>query len=161
MKDQAKSDVSVWDLRCAIANMQVVNENVHGFFAQLDYTFHDSFVKMLDSQKAYLGHESDYPYESYVPLDEDHPTHKRTRLWVPRLLQILQKFQDKTCMIQVGNDHCVGPNGLPELLKKRGWIVKPVCDPAGRALNVPRDMEMKHDHFGDALVTDAPVTAGG
>jgi hypothetical protein len=156
MQQQAKQHVSVWDLRSSIASMLLINESVHGFFAQLDYTFHDSIVKMMDAQKAYLGHDSDCPYESYVPIEADHPTHKRTRLWVPRLYGIMKQFQDKQIMIQVGNDHCVGPTGLPELLRKLGWTVKPVCKPISRKSACAAGMETELANFAQA-----PVTAGG
>ncbi|MBW8822732.1 MAG: TraB/GumN family protein [Xanthomonadales bacterium] len=67
----------------------------------------------------------DYP-DAYRAIDADRNAH-----WLPRLAAMLDTPGGKDTLVVVGSLHLLGPDGLVEGLKARGYKVERVCSACG------------------------------
>lgn len=49
---------------------------------------------------------------------------RRNKLWIPRLLQYFNQYNDKPIVVVVGSIHFIGPEGILKLLQDQGYIFK-------------------------------------
>ena len=81
-----------------------------------------------DMMAAWQNGETDDLYELLFKSFEDHPgiedrlLTRRNKAWLPQIEKMLKA--PKTTMVIVGAGHLIGPDGLVELLKKKGYAVK-------------------------------------
>lgn len=67
-------------------------------------------------------------------IQERHMLTERNHNWMPRLVKFLQ---EGSAVINVGAAHLPGPDGLIELLRRRGFKVEPILLPAGSPTGAP------------------------
>ena len=81
-----------------------------------------------DMMAAWQNGETDDLYELLFKSFEDHPGIKnrlltrRNKAWLPQIEKMLKTPETK--MVIVGAGHLIGPDGLVELLKQKGYAVK-------------------------------------
>jgi len=81
-----------------------------------------------DMMAAWQNGETDDLYELLFKSFEDHPgiedrlLTRRNKAWLPQIEKMLKA--PKTTMVIVGAGHLIGPDGLVELLKQKGYAVK-------------------------------------
>lgn len=62
------------------------------------------------------------------PADDDPSTAYRNRIWVPKIVQLINS---QSTFIAVGYMHLIGPDGLIQLLRAQGYLVEPLVADVG------------------------------
>jgi uncharacterized protein YbaP (TraB family) len=81
-----------------------------------------------DMMAAWQNGKTDDLYELLFKSFEDHPAiedrllTRRNKAWLPQIEKMLK--ESKITMVVVGTGHLIGPGGLVELLKQKGYKVK-------------------------------------